>query len=158
MKKNTRRPRRVPQIVGWREWASLPELGINAIQAKLDTGAKTSAFHAWDRELFEIDGIAWVRFHAQPSEHHDSAPVQYAAPLTDYRWITNPGGTRERRYVITTTLGIGGEAWPIELSLTNRIDLKFRMLIGREAMRGRLVVDPKRSFCAGRHGSGAIST
>ena len=150
MKKIIRSAPRNRQIVGWREWVSLPDLGIASVKAKLDTGAKTSTLHAWDRERFEIDGAPWVRFHAHASESERFRPVQCAVPLTDCRWIANPGGTRELRYIITTTVGIGGETWPIELSLTERDDLKFRVLIGREAMRGRLIVDPRRSFRSGR--------
>ena len=150
MKKKTHSALRDRQIVGWREWVSLPDLGITAIKAKLDTGAKTSTLHAWGRERFEIDGTAWVRFHAHASEDERFRPVECAAPLTDCRWIANPGGTRELRYIITTTVGIGGETWPIELSLTERDDLQHRVLIGREAMRGRLIVDPRRSFRGGR--------
>ena len=149
MKKKTHSALRDRQIVGWREWVSLPDLGITAIQAKLDTGAKTSALHAWGRERFELHGIDWVRFHAHVTENVEDGSVQCAAPLTDCRWIANPGGTRELRYIITTTVGIGGETWPIELSLTERDDLQFRVLIGREAMRGRLIVDPRRSFRSG---------
>ena len=155
MKKSPHATPRDHRVVGWREWVSLPDLGIMALMAKLDTGAKTSALHAWGRERFEMHGAAWVRFHAHAGEIEEIEAVQCAAPLTDCRWITNPGGTRERRFVITTTMGIGGESWPIELSLTDRDDLKFRMLIGREAMRGRLIVDPGLSFRTGRRHAGA---
>ncbi len=143
------------RIVGWREWVSLPALGIDRIKAKLDTGAKTSALHAWNQELYEIDGMPWVRFHAYPFQHDDGTAVRCAAPLADFRLVTNPGGTRERRHVITTVLGIGGKAWTIELTLTDRDEMGFRMLIGREAMRGRLIVDPKRSYCTGRRARSA---
>lgn len=137
------------RIVGWREWVSLPALGIDAIKAKLDTGAKTSALHAWDQERHDVDGRPWVRFRAHPFEHDDDSAVHCAAPLTDCRWVTNSGGNRERRYVITTIIGIGGASWDIELTLTSRDEMGFRMLIGREAMRGRLVVDPTQSFRTG---------
>lgn len=137
------------RVVGWREWVSLPELGIDAIKAKLDTGAKTSALHAWDLEFYEIDGLPWVRFCTYPFERDDDTVVRCAAPLADCRWVTNPGGKRERRCVITTMLGISGVSWGIELTLTNRDEMGFRMLVGREAMRGRLIVDPGRSFCTG---------
>ena len=140
------------RIVGWREWASLPALGVDAIKAKLDTGAKTSALHAWDVEPYEIDERPWVRFCAHPFQHDDETVVRCAAPLTDRRLVMNSGGTRERRYVITTKLEIGGEIWPIELTLTNRDEMGFRMLIGREAMRGRLIVDPRASYRAKKPG------
>ena len=128
----------------------MPALGIDAIKAKFDTGAKTSALHAWDQELYEVDELPWVRFNAHPFERDDGTVVRCAAPLTDCRWVTNSGGKRERRYVITTLLGIGGDAWHIELTLTNRDEMGFRMLVGREAMRSRLIVDPTQSFRAGR--------
>lgn len=137
------------QIVGWREWVSLPALGVDAVKAKLDTGAKTSALHAWGEEVFEIDELPWIRFRAHPFQQDVETEVRCAAPLTDCRLVTNPGGTRERRHVITTMLEIGGKCWPIELTLTNRDAMGFRMLIGREAMRGRLIVDPKASYRTG---------
>ena len=130
---------------------ALPELGIDAVKAKLDTGARTSALHAWDQEDFAIDELPWVRFYVHPLQRDDETAVRCAAPLADRRWVTNSGGMRERRSVITTTLGMGEETWVIELTLTNRDEMGFRMLIGREAMRGRLIVDPKRSYRMGRH-------
>jgi len=137
------------QIVGWREWVSLPALGVDAVKAKLDTGATTSALHAWDEEVFEIDELPWIRFCAHPFQQDNEAVVRCAAPLSDRRLVTNPGGTRERRHVITTMLEIGGACWPIELTLTNRDAMGFRMLLGREAMRGRLIVDPTASYRTG---------
>jgi len=137
------------QIVGWREWVTLPALGVDAVKAKLDTGATTSALHAWDEEVFEIDELPWIRFCAYPFQQDNETVVRCAAPLTDRRLVTNPGGTRERRHVITTMLEIGGACWPIELTLTNRDAMGFRMLIGREAMRGRLIVDPRASYRTG---------
>ncbi len=140
------------RICGWREWASLPGLGIGAIKAKLDTGAKTSALHAWDLDAYEVDGRPWVRFCVHPLHRADGSVARCSAPLCDRRWVTNSGGTSERRYVISTHLRIGAESWPIELTLTNREQMGFRLLIGREAMRGHLIVDPNSSYRAGKPG------
>ena len=150
VRRNTRTTCSERRIVGWREWVSLPALGIDAIKAKLDTGARTSALHAWDQEVYEKDGGRWVRFCAHPFQRDDVTAVRCAAPLADWRWVMNSGGTRERRYVIATTLRVGGATWPIELTLANRDEMGFRMLIGREAMRGRLIVDPRQSYRVGK--------
>ena len=139
-----------PRVVGWREWVSLPALGVGAIKAKLDTGARTSALHAWGIEPHEIEGRPWVRFRTHPIQHDDMTVVLCAAPLTTRRLVMNSGGTRERRYVIATSLRLGDETWQIELTLTNRDEMGFRMLIGREAMHGRLIVDPRTSYRASK--------
>ena len=145
------------RILGWREWVSLPCLGIAAIRAKLDTGAKTSALHAWDVSLHTIDGQQWIRFRVSSMRGKEAASVECEAPVSDERWVTNSSGASERRYIISTDLQIGQSSWPIELSLTNREAMEFPMIIGREAMRDRLIVDPAASFLAGkRRRRGAI--
>lgn len=145
------------QIFGWREWVSLPSLGITSIKAKLDTGAKTSALHALDLNTFLVDGQQWIRFRVHPLQKDDTTFVVCQAPLSDHRWVTNPGGMRERRYVISTSLQIGSSCWPIQLGLTDRDAMGFRMLVGREAMRGRMMVDPQASFLAGKKPARAVS-
>ena len=144
------------RILGWREWASLPGLGIAAIKAKLDTGAKTSALHAWDLNLHMVDGRQWIRFRVHPMQRDEVTSVVCEAPVSDRRWVTNSSGNRERRYIITTNLEIGSSSWPIELSLANRDAMEFPMIIGREAMRDRLIVDPQASYRAGRNPTGAV--
>ena len=115
------------RICGWREWASLPTLGIAAIKAKLDTGAKTSALHAWNINTYEVDGCPWVSFCVHPLQRDDVSVVLCNARLRDRRWVTNSGGTRERRYVISTSLLLGADSWLIELTLTNRDEMGFRI-------------------------------
>jgi len=132
--------------VGWREWVGLPALGVSHVKAKVDTGARTSALHAFDVTAFARDGESWVRFAIHPMQRDDTLVVQCAAPVADRRFVTSSGGHREKRYVIETELRVGEEEWTIELTLTNRDEMGFRMLIGRNAMNRRLVVDPSRSF------------
>lgn len=143
-KKKKPRPARI--WVGWREWVALPDLGIEAIKAKVDTGARTSALHAGRVHLFEERARRRVRFTVHPIQRSGEPNIVCVADLVDHRQVTSSAGHREYRPVIVTRLTIGEETWPIELTLTNRDSMGFRMLIGRRAMRRRLVVDPGRSF------------
>ena len=136
--------------VGWREWLALPDLGLPAIKAKIDTGAKTSALHAFKVEPFEQDGLASVRFWMHPLQKRDDVVVECTAPLLEQRDVTDSGGHREKRYVVRTRLQLAGSSYPIELTLTNRDTMQFRMLLGRQAMASRVVVDPAKSFLCGR--------
>lgn len=141
------RKRRPKPTMGWREWVSLPELGIDRIKAKIDTGARTSAIHAFDIEPFTgQDGGPWVRFKLHPRQHHRLPSFDCTAAIKDSRIVTNSGGAREQRYVIETPLIIGPRSWAIELTLTDRDMMGFRLLIGRTAVRRRFVVDPGRSY------------
>lgn len=133
-------------VIGWREWVGLPAFGVLHIKAKIDTGAKTSALHAFDLEPFVRGGEEWVRFAVHPMQGDDTLIVPCTAHVVDRRFVTNSGGRRERRYVIETELKFGDAQWPIELTLTNRDEMGFRMLVGRSAMQGRLIVDPARSY------------
>lgn len=146
-----RRPKPPPaKALGWREWAQLPDLNVRAIKAKLDTGARTSALHAFSIETFQRDGIEMVRFDIHPVQRSSAESVRAEAAVLEHRKIKNSGGHQEVRPVILTTLRIGDGEWPIELTLTARDEMGFRMLLGREALRGRAIVDPGSSFREGR--------
>jgi hypothetical protein len=138
-----------PLMIGWREWLALPELGIPAIKAKIDTGARTSALHAYFVEPFVRDGCAWVRFGVHPLPRRQSLELVCEAPVKDRRLVSDSGGHKEWRYVIETQLALAGHRQRIELTLTNRDTMLFRMLLGRTALQG-LLVDPQSSCLTGR--------
>ncbi len=138
------------QVLGWREWLSLPELGIKHIKAKIDTGARTSALHAFYLEPFEREGEPWVRFKIHPYQKDDRLVVESEARVIDQRSVRDSGGHAENRYVIETTILIGEQSVTAEVTLTRRESMLFRMLLGRTALKGRFSVDPDRSFALGR--------
>ncbi len=136
--------------VGWREWLSLPDLGINAIKAKVDTGARTSAIHAFEVDPFEKDGKPWVRFGLHPNQNDSEHVIWCEAEVIDERNVTDSGGHTEKRFVIQTHLQLADKIWPVEVTLTNRDNMLFRMLLGRTAMKaGNIHVNPANSFLAG---------
>ncbi len=137
--------RELPAI-GWREWLSLPELGIVAVKAKIDTGARSSAIHAFDLQTFSAEGKLMVRFKVHPYQRDSHTTVISEAEILEEREVRNSGGHTEVRLTIVTLLMIGGSQWPIELTLTNRDVMGFRMLLGRQAVRDRFLVDPGKSY------------
>lgn len=137
-------------IIGWREWVALPELGIASLKAKVDTGARTSALHAFFVEPFRAFGRQRVRFGVHPYQGHTNAQAQCIADVIDERDVADSGGHRERRIVIATSIVLGDQSWVVEITLTARDTMRFRMLLGRTAIRGHFFVDPERSFRAGR--------
>lgn len=139
-----KRPPKV--VIGWREWVVLPEFSETRIKAKIDTGARTSAIHAFRIQSFERDGDPWVSFELHPAQRDASIRVACEAPVVDRRRIRSSNGKTEWRYVIRTPLELAGAPWPIELSLARRDEMGFRLILGRTALRRRVIVDPARSF------------
>ena len=147
---NPGRPTTERLRIGWREWVFLPDLGASAIKAKIDTGARTSALHAYRVEPFRRAGELWLSFELHPLQRSDRLKVRCEVRAVDERVVRNSGGQVERRYIIKTTLKLGERVWPIELALTNRDQMGFRMLLGRTALEGRALIEPGRSFLAGQ--------
>ena len=137
-------------LVGWREWVSLPALGIPAIKSKIDTGARSSALHVCNLEDYQEHDRRKVKFILHPLQRQTKVEIICHADVIDERTVSDSGGHRERRLVIRTPLRLAGREWPVEITLTNREDMLFRMLLGRTAMLGRLVVDPELSYRCGR--------
>ena len=139
---------RPPTLIGWREWIGLPGLGIRAIKAKVDTGARTTALHAVDIHRTEhADGTHWLAFTVPAGNGHDVLRVE--APMVEEREIRNTSGVPDPRPVIRTALSIDRRRWPIEITLADRTEMGFDVILGRTAIRRRgLLVNPGRSFLA----------
>jgi hypothetical protein len=144
--------------VGWREWLALPDLGLPAIKAKIDTGAKTSALHAFQVDRFQQSARDYVRFQMHPLQNNDSLVVECEALLIDQRQVSDSGGHKEMRYVIETRMQLSELEIPIQLTLTNRDSMRFRMLLGRQAMANNILVDPAASFLCGKVHAAALYT
>jgi hypothetical protein len=148
--KKGKRPTDHRPVIGWREWVGLPGLGIDRIKAKVDTGARSSSLHAFDIQPFERGGRQFVRFRIHPVQRNTKATQVAEAEVIDFRPVKSSTGHITRRPVVMTDVILMGQRWPIELTLASRDKMGFRMLLGREALRGRFVVDAGGSYYDGR--------
>lgn len=137
-------------VIGWCEWCGLDKLNIPAIKVKVDTGAKTSALHAFDIVPYVKNGKDYVKFSVHPLQGNSRLTVKCRAPIIDERNVMSSNGHNERRFVIATPITMGGETWEIELTLSNRDPMRFRMLLGREAMGSNTIIVPQKTLNLGR--------
>lgn len=137
-------------IIGWREWVGLPDLGIRRIKAKVDTGARSSSLHAFDINLFRKHEEQWVRFKVHPVQRNDGNVLEFETQVLESRSVRSSSGRATMRPVIVTHVELLGVVWPVELTLANRDQMGFRMLLGRQAFRGRFLVDAGKSFYSGQ--------
>jgi len=137
-------------ILGWREWVTFPDFGGVRVKAKVDTGARTSAIHAWNVNVIIKNGQSLVNFELHPVQGNEDTVVQCVAPLIARRSVKSSSGETEERLFVSASICLAGQTWPIELSLTRRDEMGFRMLLGRHALCGRYLVNPGRSFLLGK--------
>ena len=138
------------KIIGWREWVKLPDIGIKRVKAKIDTGALSSSLHAFDIELQEHLEVPMVKFKVQPIQKDRSQVIEASAPVHEFRKVRSSNGQTTTRPVIQTTVEIFSIRYQIDVTLFDRTKMGFRMLIGREALRKRFVVDSNKSYCGGK--------
>jgi len=137
-------------LLGWREWVALPALNLEHIKAKIDTGARSSALHAFALEPYRKGGQRWVMFAIHPEQKHTDSVIECHAPIKDRRFVSDSGGHKQRRYVIESELLLGQTLISAEITLTNRDNMQFRMLLGRTAMNGRFIINPSASYLQGK--------
>jgi hypothetical protein len=137
-------------MLGWREWVDLPELNLSQIKAKIDTGARSSALHAFSIEPYRKGGERWVMFAIHPKQKNQELVIECHAAIKDRRLVSDSGGHKQRRYVIETPLLIGSTRTNIEMTLTNRDSMLFRMLLGRTALKDRFIINPSASYLKGK--------
>ena len=142
----SRRSRTEQSVIGWREWLLLPELCDRPLNAKVDTGARTSALHAFDLEVIDVDGETHVTFELHPVQRSSADAVRVTRPVVGFRNVRSSNGRSETRPVIETTARLGDISWPLEVTLTSRDAMGFRMLLGRSALKRRFLVNPGRSY------------
>ena len=139
-------------VIGWREWLAIPSLDVDRIKAKIDTGARSSSLHAFNIRPFHDQGAPHVAFVICPDQRRTRPAIECTAAILDEREVKSSTGHAQRRYVINVDIALAGATWPIELTLANRDEMGFRMLLGREAVRDRFLVDAGRSYYADRTG------
>jgi hypothetical protein len=137
-------------VIGWREWVGLPELGVGKIKVKVDTGARSSSLHAFNLQKFQKDGTLWVRFQICPDQRQNDVSIEAEAPVLEYRSVRSSNGKALIRPVIITEVELLGETWPVEVTLASRDEMGFRMLLGREAIRNKFLVDTGKSYYGGK--------
>lgn len=137
-------------MIGWREWVALPDWGVSHLKAKIDTGARTSSLHAFGLEWFDRDGTPWVRYEIHPWQHSTDDALIAEAAVVATRDVKSSSGNVDHRPVVRTTLVLAGESVLAEITLTRRDEMGFRMLVGREALRRRFIVDAGASYLGGR--------
>lgn len=147
------KPRKSKKSIGWREWLAIPDLGVHEIKAKVDTGAKTSALHAEEIRYFRKGSRRFVRFKIRPYQRNSKIEIAAKADLVEKRPVRSSSGHESLRPVISVPILMAGEMFRIQLTLVNRDMMGFRMLLGREALKGRFLIDPDRSFILGRQTS-----
>ena len=137
-------------VIGWREWVKIPDFGIDNIKAKVDSGARSSSIHAVNIKTFDQDGEQWVRFRINPHQRSKKDSIEIEARVFEFRSVRSSNGIAKVRPVILTSLELLGKVWEVELTLASRYNMGFRMLLGREAFRGRFLVDGGKSYYGGR--------
>lgn len=137
-------------MLGWREWVALPKLDIQLIKAKIDTGARSSALHAYTIDPYFIGGQRWIMFAIHPKQKQRNVSIECHAPVKDRRIVTDSGGHKQRRYVIETDIILGQALIRTEVTLTNRDTMLFRMLLGRTAINSHYIIDPSASYLQGK--------
>jgi hypothetical protein len=139
-----------PVVVGWREWVALPQAGVDWVKAKIDTGARSSSIHAFDLEAYDVDGQEWVRFSIHPWQRSDEDVAELSLPVLDRRDVRSSNGQTEQRYAVALDVTLAGRTITTVMTLSNRDEMGFRMLIGREALERGFLVDSARSYAGGR--------
>jgi len=143
-----------PLEIGWREWVAFPDLKVTRIKAKIDTGAKTSAIHAFRIKEVMKGGAPHVQFFLHPEQKRKKPEIKCVAPVIDIRRIRSSNGETQERYIIESLMKLGGREWPVELSLSKRDDMGFRLLIGRDAITKKVIIHPGKSYLLGRNEDG----